>query len=400
MPAPYYDDLYSDLPIEGDDYEGGNEYQELSSEEAVSSEQAQSLHHISISPENFRNEVQSSDHEEDISQYLSPADGFHSSSSAAAQYSYVYPDNETGIPVNPAAASALGSLSVELGASQNGLDRTAPVVVSGTQPTSAAVPNIPNVLVEDPSLVPGSTAESKAREARRERARSESLNTPADSDAPADPVAHHQRQVSVQTSSSSGIQQHSRQASTSSVGAQQQGHSRQPSRQHGERTPLFNLPSEAPPAYTPSPTSPTTSQSPEGRARVGSNQSQSRSGYQTFPNIAAMGREGEDSQWLLGHGGPESMGNPEHGPNGSQDGDGVFYRRKKPMNWWRNIIVRFLFFALLVSVFAGFLAGIARAVQGSGKVRYRHEERSSGSMKKQKKQAFTRQEIEEKLTDG
>jgi hypothetical protein len=91
-----------------------------------------------------------------------------------------------------------------------------------------------------------------------------------------------------------------------------------------------------------------------------------------------MGREGEDSQWLLGQGGPESMASPQQGP--PRNGEGVFYRRKKQMGAWRNFIVRLLFFALLVSVFSWFLVGILRAVGGNDrrhKVHHLHEQREA-----------------------
>jgi hypothetical protein len=67
------------------------------------------------------------------------------------------------------------------------------------------------------------------------------------------------------------------------------------------------------------------------------------------------------------------MGNPQQG-QAPQGGDGIFYRRKRPMSARRTFIVRFFYFALLVSVFAGILTVIARAVKVSGKVLHHHRE--------------------------
>lgn len=137
------------------------------------------------------------------------------------------------------------------------------------QRTSSNVPRVPNVLVEDPSL----QGNAKAREAEEER-----LNSEGNASMP-QPTHHHRR--SVEESLPAHNHQHQHTSSTSSVPLA-------PS-VSDERSHLFHQQQvDAPPAYTPSPSSAPT-------------------GYQTFaPSPSTMGLP-EEQQRLLPRN-PESMG--------------------------------------------------------------------------------------------
>jgi hypothetical protein len=192
---------------------------------------------------------------------------------------------------------------------------------SGTVvPASSNVPHVPNVLVEDPSLQ-RSTAEGKAREAEQERLRNgrgDSISDDGDTSAyhPSHVAAASRNgaastytmtppQQSVAPSPQSGATYYAPSSSSrippaATPSSYTTYSTRGSFAYHGERFPF--LPREAPPAYTPSPTSPSNPQHFGG-------------GYSTFPRgqdaTVDMGRP-EETQGLLAHQ-PESMRdrNPE-----------------------------------------------------------------------------------------
>lgn len=167
-----------------------------------------------------------------------------------------------------------------------------------TQPPSAHVPHVPNIWVRDPSLAQESTAHSKAREAQQERIRSEDSSAglqsqrSAPSSAFDDPRpaqgsvgdAHH-------LPSSSPFPPYHLTTTNSYA-------------QHAPRHVAYDhrhliTPGEAPPAYTPSPTSSSTSPSSPNNYSTFSPQSQP---------ATVMGHD--ESQGLLARE-PQSMGNPD-----------------------------------------------------------------------------------------
>ncbi|KAK0634741.1 hypothetical protein B0T17DRAFT_485038 [Bombardia bombarda] len=208
---------------------------------------------------------------------------------------------------------------------------------TSTSGESSSVLHVPNILVPDPSLEPGSTAESKAREADLERLGNRRLLstptlTPQGSTVSADQSFHPQAAEEAvpsqggppsaysSTSSETGVQRGSGIASPSPQAAYYQPSSASaynPSTassytSYTPRRPAFRnsssvLSREAPPAYTPSPTSPSTAQSTSDSFR----------NYSTFsqpPSVvySNMGRL-EESQGLLAAHEPQSMGGPEEG---------------------------------------------------------------------------------------
>lgn len=199
----------------------------------------------------------------------------------------------------------------------------------GTSPYYAPhVPHVPNVMVSDPSLEQGSTAESKAREARQERKAaaataaaddeweaSSLVNTssanpdePASSSRAASPhfsSAHH---PTSSTSSRATHYQPSTAGAYSSYSPSTTSHniSHAPRRSiYTPASPFF--PREAPPAYTPSPTTTYTgSTSPTSPTASSQGHSSLSTNYQTFWQ-PSMGRS-EETRGLLAQ--PESMGGP------------------------------------------------------------------------------------------
>ncbi|KAF7546017.1 hypothetical protein G7046_g9427 [Stylonectria norvegica] len=157
---------------------------------------------------------------------------------------------------------------------------------------SSNVPLVPNVLVEDPSL-PG----NKAREAEAER-----LNSGAEAVRTGDhhPAHHHHHRRSVQEEEEPHIVDlsHARHTSSSSIPS---------SVVPGVRSPLFQQhQGDAPPAYTPSPTSPRTG-----------HQTFTPSGYQTFTTSSSTMGLPEEQQRLIARE-PESMGAPPEAPTPSK----------------------------------------------------------------------------------
>jgi len=167
-----------------------------------------------------------------------------------------------------------------------------------TQPPSAHVPHVPNIWVRDPSFGPESTADNKAREAQQERTargdNSAELRSQrrASSFAFDDPRPIHDsvRDAHHLPSSSSLTPYHL--TTTNSCA------------QHAPQHVTYNhrhliTPGEAPPAYTPSPTSSSTSPSSPNSYSTFSPQSQP---------ATVMGHD--ENQGLLARE-PQSMGNPD-----------------------------------------------------------------------------------------
>ncbi|UKZ71675.1 uncharacterized protein TrAtP1_012626 [Trichoderma atroviride] len=302
MPAPYSDDLYS-----GD----GNPWED----------------------------EQQQDEQHDDSSALSPADGyFHASSSG------------------PEAAAASSS----------------PSRYAARQ--SSSVPFVPNVMVEDPTLHEDRAA-AKAREAAEESRinRAAGGSTPFDHRQP-----HHQpaqgeasfhqpsppfRAPPSQAAAYPPFQAHHHLASSSSSSsASPSGHhhrrsideevsSFQPSSSMGRPSDQYTVhrQTDAPPAYSPSASSPPLSSS-----------------YQTFspPHAAAqsdtMGVP-EENQSLLPRQ-PESMGGP---PNGSQE---TLWRRIKRNTTTRKRVRTILGVLLIISIVAALFGGTLSISSGGGRV--------------------------------
>ncbi|KAK0639217.1 hypothetical protein B0T16DRAFT_462916 [Cercophora newfieldiana] len=169
--------------------------------------------------------------------------------------------------------------------------------------TSSNVPHVPNILVEDPSLPQGSTAQSKAREAHQERLASSEQPRQFTSRYPSGSSRIPEPRWDIESRPGPGRDTyHTPSSSTGGSYASYTPHA--PQRTAYDESSLL-IPREAPPAYTPSPTS---SQSP------GSDRN-----YRTFPPntsiTAAMGgRDESETQGLLAYE-PQSMGNPDDSNN-------------------------------------------------------------------------------------
>ncbi|KAK0740308.1 hypothetical protein B0T18DRAFT_206860 [Schizothecium vesticola] len=217
--------------------------------------------------------------------------------------------------------------------------------------TSSNVPRIPNVWVQDPSLAPNSTTESKAQEAAREGT--------TNAQRPSEPL----RQSTPNTASPT-IYRHPEPASPLSSPGPDAYH-QQSSSTHAPSGPWpttsytpyapqrlaygpgpSSIPAEAPPAYTPSPTT----SSPTVNGNVSTN-------YSTFspapvaPNtVAPMGGH-EEFQGLFSHE-PQSMGGsavePQHG---SLPWYGQARRKLTARRTGKSIIVA----GLLLFLICGFL---------------------------------------------
>jgi hypothetical protein len=315
---------------------------------------------------------------------------------------------------------------------------------SAGNPLSSNVPYVPNVLVVDPSLEPGSTADSKAREADRERlanSRASSLrsspavsetgrfpsNGPADSTGRNGPTATPSQQYHPGSSASASYS--STHATTSTHHAQDRYYSprfdnyyypassasasssaraahlppssssfayapsaatsytsyqpRQPP--YGRQLSFQYPPSEAPPAYTPSPTSPisplsatsgqtlrnyqtfsASSSSPASPSPSSSSPSSTSRGLGTSASAtsraaaASMGRHAE-AEGLLTHQ-PESMASP------NEEYAGVAspvwrerVRRRLPFFHWRMCKTALLALVLLL-ITTGFLVSFFSSV--------------------------------------
>lgn len=194
---------------------------------------------------------------------------------------------------------------------------------STPQRTSANVPFVPNVLVEDPSLSEGSKA-SEAEQERRLYSHTYSSPQPSVSQ-PTSPQQARQHQVLSPPSSSSPTHHHHQHRpsdeeepvrhSPSGPAASSSPLTRNPL---SLRDPLFlQHQVDAPPAYTPSP-------------------SAHPSGYQTFaPSSSTMGQPLVEQERLLSRD-PESMGGPPGGPSPTR------WQRAKAywhiLNFWQRLM--------------------------------------------------------------
>ena len=266
-------------------------------------------------------------------------------------------------------------------------------------PTSSNVPYVPNVWVFDPSLGESSKAESKAREAYQEslanrghsnayqgfvplapgtglggtpftstQASSTDYRSRHDDYTPAPstysyPTGSTQAYTSQGSGSvsgpslSSGTATHTRRSSSAyTPSATTSYRSYTPRRPEYGRRPSL-VPSEAPPAYTPSPTSPTeadysrnynTFSPPEPAAVVSNSSSNNHS------NHSNMGRPEETQSLLPGQ--PQSMANP----NGSYEGTTPAW--KEQVNRRGHRCKKILIGLLLLLVASGFITSFATAV--------------------------------------
>ncbi|KAK3943582.1 hypothetical protein QBC46DRAFT_338530 [Diplogelasinospora grovesii] len=234
--------------------------------------------------------------------------------------------------------------------------------------TSANVPHVPSVLVTDPSLEQGSTAESKAREADQERILNTSSGEHAGLDDPFRAAADSTRNNHSGILSAYG---HSSSASNSSRATHHQPSSgssayapstantsfytrtyaptRRPAYHEGR--PSFLLRDEAPPAYTPSPTT-----SPTSPTHSRNYSTFSAATTQIATAAGRMGRRDEESLGLLA-GEPESMGG---NPNGEHSDEGWTHvwrehlkRRLPYLNWRSGKMI--LLGVVLLLVATGFL---------------------------------------------
>ncbi|KAK4216211.1 hypothetical protein QBC37DRAFT_456386 [Rhypophila decipiens] len=218
---------------------------------------------------------------------------------------------------------------------------------SQSQPQQA--PHVPNIWVQDPSLGPGTTAESKAREADQERQTCTTSSQPASSTAssPA-PVASYPGQDAYsyryQPSSSSAY-------NSSSSGAPHTSYTRrpQPPYYNNLNSHFFSTPSEAPPAYTPSPTSPTSSNTSRN--------------YRTFSdlyhNTSTTMAGGEETRGVFARD-PESMGGPMTPLLSSSS------RRERLGRWlkrhWKLSLAGLLLLLVTIAVLSGVLTGLSKDV--------------------------------------
>lgn len=254
--------------------------------------------------------------------------------------------------------------------------------VTGTRTpgTSSYVPRgpyVPNVLVRDPSLEQGSTAESKAREARQDRQAADSnLDSPAedalpspivpqDDQSPSRTTSPHSSSVYTPTSPTSPTSSRATHYQPSTAGAYStyapstatHNTLHVPRRSiHTSSSPF--LPREAPPAYTPSSTVTSTytgSTSPTSPTASSQGQSSFPRNYQTFSQ-RTMGRP-EETRGLLSQ--PESMGGPPDDEFGNVTPawrDRV--RRRVPYLNWRNCRYAAVCLVLLLITIGFLVSGI------------------------------------------
>lgn len=266
------------------------------------------------------------DNHHDEDQVLSPTDGYfgRSGHSSSSDREIAYPTITTN-PGNHLHSPSHQGSSVDAATPSSHYSAAA----------SSQVPHVPNVWVDDPSLEQGTTAESKAREAQEERDQNRrragrphpsnfaslphgedggtstfpSLNQQPPSSTTFGPGQQSRYAYGPGLSSAPPNQRYTPYASSSSAA---QSRSHRSGTIYSERSSLF---SDAPPAYTPSPTSPSTSYS---------------NNYQTIrPPNSNMGRISEsESRGLLAGGEyqslPQDMG-------GQADDDYTAYTR--PQNW-------------------------------------------------------------------
>ncbi|KAK2016506.1 hypothetical protein LZ32DRAFT_80402 [Colletotrichum eremochloae] len=246
-------------------------------------------------------------------------------------------------------------------------------VIDATFPTSAGVPHVPNVLVQDPSLrlqQEGSPSTSKKDHEAREEAR---LNSPPvgsilSSAAPVDEDRYYDG--SSTAADSEATPSHTTTATTTAYtytfsNAAQSSSSYTPYAPSADaplRTPqthprrslyshpasLFRIPREAPPAYTPSPTSPLASSPTQFR------------NYRTFSSNN-MGASEEEAR-LLGRD-PESMGDDSYYNDDPRPSPSWKDRVLKKFPWAsRRTLKTALLVALVFFTLTGFLSMLATTV--------------------------------------
>ncbi|KAK9798713.1 hypothetical protein AB5N19_00831 [Seiridium cardinale] len=224
-------------------------------------------------------------------------------------------------------------------------------------PSSNAVPNVPNVIVPDPTVRQSETKAAKAQEAAQERF----LNTRGDLQPQAlsarDFTSYTQSSAPSTRSDSTRPTQYTPPSSYAPSSPHTASVTRQPLRTHQSTGRTPSLYSEAPPAYTPSHTVPseTTPLSPTGQPSQSHQTSQTpQSGnYSTFsPDM------GVENERLLARD-PESMGEPDDEPLHSPRWSKRFRRRLPPwLNWKMG-----LFALIMLAVAAGFLTSGYQAVK-------------------------------------
>lgn len=265
----------------------------------------------------------------------------------------------------------------------------ATVTSNRTRGTSSHVPHVPNVLVRDPSLEQGSTAESKAREARQERQAADNSNidspspaadtstspiVPSDDHSPSRATSPRSSSAYTPTSPTSSRATHYQPSTVGAYSAYAPSTASH-STSHVPRRSIYTpsspfLPREAPPAYTPSPTVTSTytaSTSPTSPTASSQGQPEFSRNYQTFSQ-PGMGRP-EETRGLLAE--PESMG----GPAGDEF-DNVTptwrdrVRRRVPYLNWRNCRYAAVCLVLLL-VTTGFLVSSITSVKDDVSIQFR-----------------------------
>lgn len=227
--------------------------------------------------------------------------------------------------------------------------------------SSNGVPRVPNVMVTDPTLQQSETdAESKAREADQERLLSTSsrhaqvppgLSSRSDYSANDQSTVPSTRSYSITQPTHTSSTSYAPSSSTAAISAPA---SRNPLPSLPSRGRTASLYSEAPPAYTPSSSSPLSPASPSNQAR--------NYGGTTSTTTAASANMGVEDERLLGRD-PESMADPDdeevRRPVWSRR-----MRRRLPLwlNSWRMLILG----VVLLFVTVGFLASTYRVFKGDG----------------------------------
>lgn len=347
------------------------------------------------------------DHQPNEEEVLSPSDGYFGQSSTTDAHGSNDDPSHPSYAQEPQQAFATHNVPPST---------SSPAAV----PASSQVPHVPNIWVSDPSLAQGSTAESKAREAQQERdqnrrlfasdadrlnqydSSSQNLGDPQPHSSTTQPPSTHNsrpppphsrdgtssafsllnpphlhtnnlRGPSGSASGSSSTPPHraghrytpsssSYAAGAPSASSSSGGPSSRPRRSatsYSERSSLF---SEAPPAYTPSPTSPISSGSPY-----------TNNSYQTFSPSTQhnnMGRPSEsESHGLLAgqtyQSIPESMG--------GQPDDNGHYTYPEPAGWrdrirqfdWRKHWKLIVLGVVLALITIGFLVSSVFGVKNS-----------------------------------
>ncbi|OLN86284.1 hypothetical protein CCHL11_04181 [Colletotrichum chlorophyti] len=274
-------------------------------------------------------EVSSNDNDNDLDVHLSPTDGYFQSSTTSSAGG-IYPPQQQDYYHNQ------------------------DDVTDATFPTSAGVPHVPNVFVQDPSLQ--QTSSSKKDREASEETRLNSSAAPQRTSSPAAAVDDYYDGASsiadsVATPSHTTYTSHAQSSSSYTPYSPSTDAPLRTPRTHPGRSlysypaSLFRIPREAPPAYTPSPTSPLSSSSEHRN-------------YQTFGT--AMGSP-EEERRLLGRD-PESMGDEPYDdtyprPLPWKD------RAAKKFSWVsRRTLKMTLFAALIFFTVSGFLSILTTTV--------------------------------------